>query len=296
MKVLLLGKNGQVGWELQRSLAPIGELLALSRHDEEPFCGDLGKARQLAETIRAYKPDVVVNAAAYTAVDKAESEKETAHFINSQALALIAAEVAALDSWLIHYSTDYVFDGRGTQPWQETDPTAPINYYGQSKLDGEEEIKMSGCKHLIFRTSWVYGARGHNFIRTILRLAAERERLSIVADQIGAPTGAELLADVTVHCIRHALKDEKVSGLYNLVPQGEVSWYDYTHFIVESARRLGTELAVNEIVPLQSSDYVTPAKRPYNSRLATTKISTTFSFELPHWKQGVMRMLQEILG
>ena len=204
MKILLLGKNGQVGWELQRSLAPLGELIALDRHAVDGLCGDLSSLDALRATIRRIKPDIIVNAAAYTAVDKAESESELADRVNAQASRLMAEEVAGLGGWLIHYSTDYVFSGQGSTPWRETDAVAPVNQYGASKLAGEQAIMASGCKHLIFRTSWVYGARGNNFAKTMLRLAKDRDTLSVIADQIGAPTGADLIADVTALAIRRS--------------------------------------------------------------------------------------------
>ena len=240
MKILLLGKNGQVGWELQRALAPLGELLALDRQGYEGFCGDLSDLDGLARTIRQFKPDVLVNAAAYTAVDKAESEAEQAHTINALAAGLLAEEAKALDAWLIHYSTDYVFNGSGEKPWQETDATAPLGVYGATKLQGEQLIQASHCKHLIFRTSWVFGARGNNFAKTMLRLAKERDSLNVINDQIGSPTGAELLADVTAHALRVAVQQPDVSGLYHLVAQGTVSWFDYARLVLDFAEKLAS--------------------------------------------------------
>lgn len=295
MKILLLGKRGQLGWELQRALSPLGELTALDRQGNDTFCGDLTNGLGLAQTIRTLAPDVVVNAAAYTAVDKAETENEEATRINAQAPEILAREIAALDAWLVHYSTDYVFDGSGYTSWSECDKPNPLNYYGQSKLAGEQAIQASGCKHLIFRTSWVYSTHGHNFIKTILRLAQERATLNVVADQIGAPTGAELLADLTAHALRTALVNPTVSGLYHVASQGEVSWYDYANFVVNAASTLGQVFPLKKILPIQSSDYITPAKRPHNSRLATTKFVDTFSLKLPHWEYGVNRMLNELL-
>lgn len=296
MKILLFGKNGQLGWELQRALSPLGELIALDRYGDGVLCGDLTHLDGLAQTIRSVAPDVVVNAAAYTAVDKAETETSLASLINSQAPQVLAQEAAALDAWLLHYSTDYVFEGCGSKPWEESDPTKPINYYGQSKLEGEKAIQESGCKHLIFRTSWVYGYQGNNFVKTILRLAQEREVLNIVADQIGAPTGADLLADISAQSLSTAFINAELGGLYHLAPCGEISWYDYANFIVNTARTFGQSFLVKAINPVQSSDYKTAAKRPFNSRLATAKLAQNFSLNLPHWEPGVLRMLKGILG
>lgn len=295
MKILLLGKNGQVGWELQRALATLGRLIALDRHHHS-FCGDLANPQGLVQTIRQLAPNVIVNAAAFTAVDMAESQPELAFLINKETVAVLAQEMAALGGWFIHYSTDYVFNGYGTTPWQETDQTQPLNVYGKSKLAGEESIINSGCKHLIFRTSWVYGRRGNNFIKSILKLANEREILNIVADQIGSPSGAELIADVSAHAIRMCLQKPELSGLYHLAASGEVSWHGYTHFIVETAKSLGHPLQVSEIKPISSEAYPRPAIRPLNSRLNTTKLTKAFSIFLPEWKLGVERVLVEILG
>lgn len=296
MKILLFGMNGQVGWELQRSLAPLGELVALDNHSRD-FCGDFSDLDGVARTLREVAPDVIVNAAAHTAVDRAESEPELARAINAAAPAVLAREAAALGAWLIHYSTDYVFDGSGEQPWLETDTTAPLNVYGTTKLEGEQSIIQSGCKHLIFRTSWVYGARGNNFARTMLRLAQERERLTVIADQVGAPTGADLLADVTAHAIRSAQRQPELGGLYHLVAGGETSWHGYARFVIESARQAGLPIKVvqESIDAVPTSAFPTPAKRPHNSRLDTTKLQQAFGLHLPDWQTGVTRMLTEIL-
>lgn len=296
MKILLLGKNGQVGWELQRSLAPLGELVALGS-DSREYCGDFTDLEGLAETVRAIAPDIIVNAAAHTAVDKAESEPARARTINALAPGVLAQEAKRLDAWLVHYSTDYVFDGSADTPWAESAATGPLGVYGESKLEGEQLIRQSGCKHLIFRTSWVYGARGGNFAKTMLRLAQERDNLKVIDDQIGAPTGAELLADVTAHTICTALRNSEVSGLYHLVAAGETSWHGYASFVLDFARRAGMTLKVSpdavEAVP--TSAFPTPAKRPQNSRLNTEKLQSTFDLHLPHWQKGVERMLTEIL-
>jgi dTDP-4-dehydrorhamnose reductase len=296
MKILLFGKTGQVGWELQRSLAPLGDLIALDSTSKK-LCGDFNDPAELARTVRTVAPDVIVNAAAYTAVDKAESEAERVRTINALAPAVLAQEALRANSWLIHYSTDYVFDGSGDKPWLETDATAPLNVYGATKLEGERLIRESGCRHLILRTSWVYGARGGNFIRTMLRLAQERDSLNIIDDQIGAPTGADLLADVTAHAIRTALSRPEVSGLYHLVAGGETSWHGYARFVIDFAARAGIDIKVppNAIMPVPSSAFPTPAKRPHNSRMCTGKLRRTFDLNLPSWEVGVARILSEML-
>jgi len=297
MQILLFGKGGQVGWELQRSLASLGELIALDL-DSRQQCGDFTRLDHIAQTVRDIAPDVIVNAAAYTAVDKAESEPELVRTINALAPGILAREARKLGSWLIHYSTDYVFDGSGGKPWVETDPTGPLNVYGSTKLEGEEAILASGCHHLIFRTSWVYAAHGSNFAKTMLRLAQERERLTVVADQIGAPTGADLLADVTAHAIRTALQQPELSGLYHLVTGGETSWHGYACFVLNLARQAGIELkvAAENVIPVPTSAFPLPARRPLNSRLNASKLQTAFDVHLPLWQDGVAHMLTEILA
>ena len=298
MKILLLGKNGQVGWELQRSLAPLGEIVALDRHSTR-YCGDLSKPEQLAQTVLAYKPDFIVNAAAHTAVDKAVSELELARVLNTDAPAALAKAAAQVGAWLVHYSTDYVFDGSGTHERQEGEGTGPLNVYGQTKLDGEKAIVASGCKYLIFRTSWVYAARGGNFAKTMLRLAQERDKLTVINDQHGAPTGADLIADVTAHAIRRVLNTQNISfsGVYHLVASGETTWHAYASHVIEQAKLIKPDLAlkVTEVAPVPTSAFSTPAKRPLNSRLCTTKLQQAFGLVLPPWQQGVDRMLAEIL-
>lgn len=290
-KILLLGKNGQLGWELQRSLAPIGQLLALDRKERG---GDLAQLSDLQKLIAEYRPDIIVNAAAYTAVDKAESEPELATAINGEAVHTLAKLAKQYDSWLIHYSTDYVFDGSGNSPWLETDMANPVNSYGASKLVGEQAIQQETDKYLILRTSWVYGSYGNNFIKTMLRLAQEREELSVVADQIGAPTGAELLADVTAQLLRQLTPE--VAGLYHLTASGETSWYDYANFIFAEAKKYRAEqLLIKDVTAITSKAYATPAKRPLNSRLATTKLTDTFNICLPAWQLGVKRVIAELL-
>ncbi len=298
MKILLLGKNGQVGWELQRSLAPLGEVLALDRHSTD-FCGDLSQPERLAQTVRDWRPDVIVNAAAHTAVDKAESESELARCLNVTAPAALAQAAAEIGAWLVHYSTDYVFNGEGDQAWQEGDATGPLSVYGQTKLEGEQAIVASSCKHLIFRASWVYAARGGNFAKTMLRLAAERERLTVIDDQHGAPTGADLIADVTAHAIRQVMASQTpaLAGIYHLVASGETTWHGYASHVIAQARQLQPKqgLKVTEIAPVPTTAFPTPAQRPLNSRLSTHKLQEAFGLVLPPWQQGVNRMLAEIL-
>lgn len=296
MNILLFGKGGQVGWELQRSLAVLGHVTALD-HDSTDHCGDFANPEGIAATVRALKPDVIVNAAAHTAVDKAESEPELARLLNATTPGVLAREAAALGAWLVHYSTDYVFDGSGTRPWVETDTPAPLSVYGRTKLEGEQLIQQSGAKHLILRTSWVYAARGGNFAKTMLRLAQERERLTVIDDQWGAPTGAELLADVTAHAIRHLQQRPQDAGLYHLVAGGEVTWNGYAKFVIEHASKAQSAIKIvaKEVAPVPTSAFPTPAVRPHNSRLNTSKLQATFGLTLPHWQAGVERMLTEIL-
>ena len=297
MKILLLGKNGQVGWELQRSLAPLGDVIALD-HDGAPgLSGDFAHPESLAATVRDVAPDLIVNAAAHTAVDKAESEPELARAINALASGVLAREAAALGALLVHYSTDYVFDGSGNAPWVEDAPTGPLSVYGATKREGEQLIRDSGCRHLIFRTSWVYAARGGNFAKTMLKLAAERDALTIIDDQHGAPTGAELLADVTAHAARMTLASPELAGTYHLAAGGETTWHGYASHVIEFARAKGQPIKVapDAIRPVPTSAFPTPAKRPANSRLDTRKLQTAFGLLLPAWQSGVERMLTEII-
>lgn len=299
MKILLLGKNGQVGWELQRSLAPLGELVALDRHSTETDggCGDLAQLDRLRETVLRLRPDAIVNAAAHTAVDRAESEPELARTINTLAPGALAEAAAAVGALLVHYSTDYVFDGSGMAPWVEDAPTAPLSVYGTTKRDGEQLVRAHTAKHLLLRTSWVYAARGGNFARTMLRLAQERERLTVIDDQWGAPTGADLIADVTAHAIRQALQDPARCGTYHLSAAGETTWNGYARFVIDTARALKPDLAlqVREVAPVPTSAFPTAARRPLNSRLDTTRLRRSFGLTLPAWQLGVQRMLTEIL-
>lgn len=296
MNILLLGKNGQVGWELQRALAPLGQVTALDRHGPG-HCGDLTQLDGLAQTVRALRPDVIVNAAAHTAVDRAEGEPELARRLNAEAPAVLAREAQALGAWLVHYSTDYVFDGSGQRPWVETDATAPLNVYGQTKLDGERLIQQASSRHLILRTSWVYGARGGNFAKTMLKLAQERDQLKVINDQLGAPTSAELLADVTAHAIRQLQERPDLAGLYHLVAAGETSWHGYAKHLLALAQSRGVALktGADAVQAVPTSAFPTPARRPHNSRLDSTRLQARFGLCLPPWQQGVERLLAEIL-
>jgi dTDP-4-dehydrorhamnose reductase len=296
MKILLLGKGGQVGWELQRSLAPLGELVALD-HDSTEHCADFTQSEALAETVRAVQPQVIVNAAAHTAVDAAESEPDLTRLINATAPGVLAREAQRLGAWLVHYSTDYVFNGSGQRPWLESDVPAPINMYGQTKLEGEQAIQAACARHLILRTSWVYAARGNNFAKTMLRLAQEREHLTVIDDQVGAPTGADLLADVTALALRELTRQPELAGLYHLSAQGETSWHAYAQHVIARVRALRPDLPlkVKHIRPVPSSAFQAAARRPHNSRLDASRIQSAFGLRLPSWQQGVDRMLTEIL-
>jgi dTDP-4-dehydrorhamnose reductase len=296
MNILLLGKNGQVGWELQRSLALLGPVTALD-FDSTEHCGDFAQPEAIADTVRALRPDVIVNAAAHTAVDRAETEPDLTRLLNATTPGVLAVEAARLGALLVHYSTDYVFDGSGNQPWVETDVPAPLSVYGRTKLEGEQLIQQSGAQHLMLRTSWVFAARGGNFAKTMLRLAQERERLTVIDDQWGAPTGADLLADVTAHAIRHLAQRPQDGGLYHCVAAGETTWHQYAQAVLALATQLQPAMAfkANEVAPVPTSAFPTPAQRPHNSRLNTARLQATFCLKLPHWRDGVARMLAEIL-
>jgi len=295
MKILLTGKNGQVGFELQRALAPLGEVCAV----DQPDC-DMADGQAIRRLVRSVQPDIIINPAAYTAVDKAETEPELAHAVNVVAPGVFGEEAAKLGAWVVHYSTDYVFDGMKTGAYTEDDATTPQSVYGRTKRAGEIALQQSGARSLIFRTSWVVGAHGKNFAKTILRLAGERDHLTVVADQYGAPTSAALLADVTAQVVRQKQREGEDGfpfGLYHLVAGGETNWCDYARFIVSKALAAGMSLKLlpEAIQPIPTSDYPTPAKRPANSRLDTGKFRRTFDLELPHWQSGAGHILQQIL-
>lgn len=295
MKILLIGKNGQVGWELQRSLRPLGEVTAFDCPEI-----DLGKPESLPAIVRQVKPRVIVNAAAYTAVDKAESEQDVANRVNGDAVGVLAREAAAIGAWMVHYSTDYVFDGTGTRPWTEADSTNPVNAYGRSKLLGEQQLAASGCRHLLFRTSWVYAARGHNFVRTILRLAAERDSLRVIADQHGVPTSAELLADVTALALHQVCREgaagDARAGTYHLVPRGETTWHGIAVAAVEEALAAGSPLRATAatIAAIPASEYPLPAPRPANSRLSVDRVEQAFGIRCPDWREHLPRAVQSL--
>ena len=298
MKILLLGKNGQVGWELQRALAPLGDVVALDFDSPGPLTADFSQPESLAATVRAVAPQIIVNAAAHTAVDKAESEPAFARTLNATSPAVLAREAATLGAWLLHYSTDYVFDGSGSAPWVEDSPTGPLSVYGLTKLEGEQAIRASGCRHLILRTSWVYAARGGNFAKTMLKLSKERDKLTVIDDQIGAPTGADLLADLSAHMLRTAQQRAELAGSYHAVAQGETSWHGYARHVIEFARAAGQpiKVAANAIAPVPMSAFTTPARRPANSRMNTQKLQQAFGLVLPPWQAGVERMLTEVMS
>ncbi|RYF29558.1 MAG: dTDP-4-dehydrorhamnose reductase [Comamonadaceae bacterium] len=294
MKILLFGSNGQVGWELQRSLAPLGELV-MPEKGGEALCGDLTDLEGLVRTVRKVAPTVIVNAAAYTAVDRAESEPELCSTVNSMAPGILAAEADRLGAWMVHYSTDYVFDGSGERPWIESDPMAPLGVYGQTKAQGETRIAAACDRHLILRTSWVYADRGSNFLLTMLRLLQERESLSVVDDQYGAPTGAELVADVTAHVLRAAVLGKGPAGLYHLVPGGQTTWFGYAQYLLACAQAMGMPVK-GVLGAVATSAYPTAARRPHNSRLDNKKLESAFGLQLPPWQQGVRRVLANVAG
>ncbi|ANF82881.1 dTDP-4-dehydrorhamnose reductase [Acinetobacter sp. NCu2D-2] len=301
MKILLLGKNGQVGWELQRALQPLGEVIALDRSiNGDGLCGDIANFTAMEHVLKQVQPDIVVNATAYTAVDKAESEQDQANLINHLAVANLAEQCKQQNALFIHYSTDYVFNGMGTSAWTEDDIKAPINHYGRTKRDGEIALENSQVRFLNFRTCWVYGAHGHNFIKTMLKLAQTKEELGIIQDQVGVPTGAALIADVTAQVLRYytlqpSEQQLELHGHYHLAPTGETTWYDYAQYIFEQARQNGMNLAIQKVNPILTAAYPTPASRPLNSRLNTEKLQQSFKLHLPNWEQGVTQVINEIL-
>ncbi len=298
MRLLLFGRNGQLGWELQRSLVPLGEVVALGREasgNPGGLCGDLSNLDGLARTVREVRPDIIVNAAAYTAVEQAEIEPDVAHTVNARAPDVLATEANRLGAWLVHYSTDYVFDGSGDTPWKESDPTGPLNIYGRSKLEGEKAVSVAR-RHLILRTSWLYAARGGNFAKTMLALARDKAAFTVVGDQHGAPTAAETVADATAHLLRQARARPDQAGLYHCVAGGETTWQAYAQFVVAQALALGWDLAARPetISAVSTAQRASPARRPLNSRLDTRLISSTFQLHLPHWQVLLQRMLEEI--
>ncbi len=293
MKIVILGATGQVGREVSRALPAVGEVVACDRSR-----ADLEHPDRVADLLAHERPDVIVNAAAYTAVDKAEREPDRAQLINATAVATIAAEARRQDALLIHYSTDYVFDGQATGCYRETDPTSPLSIYGATKLAGERAIAESGCRHYLFRTSWVYATHGANFLKTMLRLAANRDDLAVVADQVGAPTSAALIADITAECIRRSA-DASLAlplGLYHLAPQGTTTWHGYAVFLLAAARDRGLPVRVSPdgIRPLTTAEYPTAARRPANSRLDTLKLTTALARSLPKWEDGVLAAVAEL--
>ncbi len=296
MKILILGSNGQVGWELQRSLAPIGTLLSCDRR-----VANLDAPESLRAIVRDYCPQVIVNAAAYTAVDKAETDEAAARRINTDAVAVLAEEAKSTDAWLVHYSTDYVFDGTSPGRYQEDDATNPLSVYGETKLAGEQAIREQTGNHFIFRTSWVYADRGNNFVKTMLRLACERDELSVVYDQIGAPTHAALIADVTAHVLHQTLSGRAVSqralsGTYHLAAAGETNWHAYACYAIEQASKLGMNLKLtpDSVKAIPSEAYKATATRPKNSRLNCGKIEKSFNLTMPHWEQQVKHTIQAL--
>ena len=294
-KILITGCNGQVGLELNRSLSLIGDVIAL---DRASF--DLSNPDSIRENIRRIHPSVILNPAAYTAVDKAESDENMAKAVNSFAPSIIGEEAQKISALVIHYSTDYVFDGNKNEPYNESDKVNPLGVYGRTKLDGEIALAESGANHVILRTSWVYGAHGKNFIKTILRLAAERQELRIVADQLGAPTSAALLADASAHIVSRYLRDDGDTfpcGLYHFAASGETTWHYLAQYVVEKAIAVNCKLQVapDRILPIKTQEYPTPAARPANSRLDTTKFCKAFDLQLPDWTHGVDQVLDLLL-
>lgn len=292
MKLLLFGANGQIGWELQRSLSPLGAITALTRQD-----ADFGLPTTLAKIVRAIEPDVIVNAAAYNAVDQAEREVELCTAVNAQAPRALADEAATIDAWLVHYSTDQVFDGRATLPYSEDAATGPLSVYGRSKLEGEHHVRASGCKHLIFRTSWLHSPRRDNFALRLLKMAAERETIDMVADQHATPTGADLLADITAHALRACLLNASLGATYHAVAAGEASRLEYARLVLDWARDHGvpTRASSETLRAIASTEFPSAARRPLNGRLSPDKLCSTFGITLPPWRDGVQRMLAEAL-
>jgi dTDP-4-dehydrorhamnose reductase len=295
MKILLLGGLGQVGWELRRALAPLGDVTVLTREVHNGLSGNLENPEALRHAVRQLVPDVIANAAAYTQVDRAETEPERAERVNAEAPGVLAVEAARLGACLVQYSTDYVFDGSGTAPRDEDDAPAPLGVYGATKWRGEQAVRAAGCRHLILRTQWIYAARGENFLRKMLRLAAERDRLEVVDDQTGAPTGADLVADVTAHVLRGAAARPELFGTYHLAARGETTWHGYARYVIGEARRIGRPVRVSdeEIKPVSTEALQSAARRPRNSRLDVARLESAFGVRLPDWRAGVARALAE---
>ena len=293
MKILLLGSNGQLGWQLRRSLSVLGDVTAVHRAST-PLCGDLAQPEALARTVQTVRPDVIVNAAAYTGVDRAETEREAAFAINAAACALLAAEASRLGAWLVHYSTDYVFDGSGERPWSESDATAPINTYGQSKLAGERAVVAGSERYLVLRTSWVFDSWGQNFLKSILRAALQRDSLDIVCDQWGAPTRAALIADITAQILPRLRPD--LAGIYHLAAAGETNWHAYASLAIAHAAECGMPVRTGpgQIHPIPAARYPVAAARPGNSRLDTAKLRRAFGLHLPAWQDGVRSVVAEL--
>ena len=297
--ILLLGANGQLGYQLSTELLALGRVHALTRAEADMSKPE-GLLRSLAKTTEVFKPTMVVNAAAYTAVDKAETETAQAMAVNAQSVGVLAEFAQSMGACMVHYSTDYVFDGSGTQAWCETDVPAPMSVYGQTKYWGEQAVRKNCAKHLILRTSWVVGAHGGNFLKTMLRLAAERDSLRVVADQIGVPTSTQLLADATVGMLKamQLVNEEDARwGTYHLAAAGETSWHGYAQHVVAGALQRGAKLKAipGSVAPITTAEYPLPAPRPLNSRLNTDKLKTTFGLTLPTWQQGVDEVLDELL-
>jgi dTDP-4-dehydrorhamnose reductase len=295
MRILLTGATGQVGWELARTLMPVGEVIAVDRSQ-----ADLSDMNSLRTIVQRLKPNVIVNPAAYTAVDKAETEQALAFLINAEAPSILAEEANKIGAFLVHYSTDYVFDGTKSTPYLEDDATNPINVYGSSKLAGEQAIQSIANEYLILRTSWVYSSRGNNFLKTILRLATEREELKIIADQIGTPTWARLIAETTSHIVRQAMTERLTSnfnsGIYHLTSSGNTSWHGLAQKIVEKVREQGKVILKNKVLhPIPTTEYPLPAKRPANSRLSTIKLEQQFGLVLPSWDNALTLCMQELV-
>ena len=295
MKILLTGKNGQVGFELQRALAVLGQVVAVGHED----C-DLASPDGIRRLVAEVRPQVIVNPAAYTAVDKAETEQALAQAVNATAPGVFGEEAARVGVLVVHYSTDYVFDGCKPGAYLETDAPNPQSVYGKTKQAGEQALQASGADHLIFRTSWVFGAHGGNFAKTVLRLAAERDGLKIVGDQFGAPTSAALLADVTAQVLGRYRREGRANfpfGLYHLVAGGSTTWHEYAQTVVRAALAAGKplKLTADDVLPIATADYPLPAPRPSNSRLDTSRLRQTFGLVLPEWQNGLKHVLQQIL-